>query len=102
MARDFEAERVNLRHWDEVAPVHGQAYDTSALLSGGHRLDPVQVAELGDIRGKRLLHLQCHIGTDTLALARLGASVTGVDFSGRSLEIARDLSARTGLPARFV
>jgi len=102
VARDFEAERVNLRHWDEVAPVHGRAYDTSTLLSGGHSLDPVQVGELGDIRGKRLLHLQCHIGTDTLSLARLGAVVTGVDFSGKSLEIARDLSVRTGLPARFI
>ncbi len=102
MGRDFEAEEVNRRHWDEVAPVHARAYDTAPLLSGGHLLDPVQVRELGDLRGRRVLHLQCHIGTDTLSLARLGAEVTGVDFSRESLRAAADLSERTGLRARFV
>jgi SAM-dependent methyltransferase len=102
MSRDFRAEEVNRRHWDEIAPVHGRAYNTAPLLSGGHLLDPVQVGELGDLTGKRLLHLQCHIGTDTLSLARLGAGVTGVDISGESLKVARDLSQRTGIPARFI
>lgn len=102
MARDLEAEEINRRFWDEVAPVHGRSYNIGALLAGGHHLDPVQVRELGDIRGKRLLHLQCHIGTDTLALARLGAEVTGVDFSAESLRVACDLARRTGISARFV
>jgi len=102
MNRDFAAEEINKRHWDEVAPVHGRAYDTSSLLAGGHRLDPVQVEELGDLRGKKTLHLQCHIGTDTLSLARLGAEVTGIDISGESLKVARDLAEKTGLKARFI
>lgn len=102
MSRDYRAEEVNRRHWDEVAPVHGRAYDTGPLLAGGHLLDPVQVGELGDLTGKRLLHLQCHIGTDTLSLARLGAEVTGVDISGESLKVARELSLKSGLPARFI
>lgn len=102
MNRDLNAEEVNRKHWDDVAPVHGRAYDTRPLLTGGHLLDPVQVDELGDLAGKRLLHLQCHIGTDTLSLARLGAKVTGVDFSGESLRIARELSKETGIQARFI
>ena len=52
--------------------------------------------------GKRLLHLQCHFGLDTLSWARLGATVTGVDFSGRAIALARRLAAECGLPATFV
>jgi len=100
--RDLLAEEINLKHWDEVAPVHGRSYDIESLLKGGHRLDPVQVKELGDTTGKTLLHLQCHIGTDTLSLVRLGAEVTGIDISGESLKVARELAKRTGLQARFI
>ncbi len=102
MSRNIEAEQINRRYWDELAPVHGRSYDVSRLLAGGHRLDPVQVSELGDISGLATLHLQCHIGTDTLSLARLGAEITGVDFSEESLKEARSLAARTGLSARFI
>jgi len=102
MTRDYEAEEINRKHWDEVAFVHGNSYSTQALTSGGHLLDATQVVELGDITGKKILHLQCHIGTDTLSLARLGAEVTGVDISGESLKVAGDLAARSGLSARFI
>jgi 23S rRNA G2069 N7-methylase RlmK/C1962 C5-methylase RlmI len=54
---------------------------------------------LGDVRGLELLHLQCHIGTDTLSLARLGAKVTGLDFSGPALSVARDLARDCGADA---
>jgi SAM-dependent methyltransferase len=57
---------------------------------------------VGDVDGKRLLHLQCHIGTDTLSWVALGAQVTGLDFSPSALEFARGLSQRSGRPARFV
>lgn len=102
MARDRRAEEINRKHWDEVAPVHGNSYELDSLLGGGHHLDPVQVNEMGDLTGKKVLHLQCHIGTDTLSLARLGAEVTGIDISGESLKVAERLSAETGLPARFI
>ncbi len=102
MARDRKAEEINRKHWDEIAPVHLRSYELDSLLGGGHHLDPVQVAELGDITGKRVLHLQCHIGTDTLSLARLGADVTGVDISGESIRVAGELAERTGLRARFI
>jgi 23S rRNA G2069 N7-methylase RlmK/C1962 C5-methylase RlmI len=49
----------------------------------------MEAAELGDVRGKRVLHLQCHIGLDTLRLARLGAVATGLDFSAVAVNAAR-------------
>ena len=55
-----------------------------------------------DVSGKRLIHLQCHIGTDTLGLARLGAEIMGVDFSTKSIEAARRFSTECGTPGRFV
>ena len=57
---------------------------------------------LGDIAGLRAVHLQCHIGTDTVSLARLGASMTGLDFSGPAVKAARELAAATGADATFV
>jgi SAM-dependent methyltransferase len=100
--RHLEAEDQNRRHWDELAEVHIRSYDLRPLTGGGHVLDPVQVEEVSDVRGKRLLHLQCHIGSDTLSWARLGAVVTGVDISPVSLAKARELSGRCGLEARFL
>ncbi len=63
---------------------------------------PIESGEIGDVRGKRLLHLQCHFGLDTLSLARRGAVVTGVDFSAPAIATARELAAEAGLAARFV
>ena len=102
MKRHPEAEASNREHWDELAEVHAQAYDIEALLNGGHVMDDIQVTEVGDVSGRSLLHLQCHIGTDTLSWARLGATVTGVDISPASLEKARELAAKTGLDAEFI
>src|SRR5215471_2252148 len=70
--------------------------------SGEDALHVIEAAELGDVSGKRVLHLQCHIGRDTLCLVRRGAVVTGLDFSGPALDIARRLAAETGLEANFV
>lgn len=102
MSRDYKAEEINRKHWDEVAPIHGKSYDTTELLNGKHDLDSTQVAELGDLEGKTVLHLQCHIGTDTLALVRMGGEVTGIDISAESLKVAKNLSKKTGLKARFI
>lgn len=98
----------NKRNWDDRAALHAQA-------TSGYRLDRFRddrtllsdVVEfdrryLGDLTGMRVLHLQCHIGTDTLSLARLGAEVTGLDQSGASLEAARGLFASVETPGRFV
>jgi len=96
----------NQAWWDERAALH---LDTplyrkhvAAIESGGVSLCDLEREALGDVRGLRLLHLQCHIGTDTLSWARLGAEVTGVDFSQPALAVARELSHRLELPGTFV
>lgn len=102
MKRYPEAEKGNRIHWDELAAAHERSYEYGRLVDGGHLIDEVQLLEVGDVAGKSLLHLQCHIGTDTLSWARLGASVTGVDISPVSLDVAQRLAKRCGLEARFI
>lgn len=96
--------KTNRGLWDGWAALHaGSAfYDVAGFKGGRSSLKPVERAELGDVSGKRLLHLQCHLGLDTLSWARLGADATGVDFSGRAIEFARGLAQECDLPARFV
>jgi SAM-dependent methyltransferase len=102
---DYRA--LNRANWDERAPAHaasaGYRVDAFAAdpahLSGVVRFD---LQLLGDVKGLRGVHLQCHIGTDTVSLARLGATMTGVDFSPASLAEARRISALAGNPVEFV
>jgi len=95
---------INLRRWDEAAPVHAASdfYGVERFKGGEDKLGPIERVEIGDVAGKRLVHLQCHFGLDTLSLARRGAIVTGYDFSPSALAIARGLAAETGLAAEFV
>ncbi|TFH10243.1 MAG: class I SAM-dependent methyltransferase [Candidatus Atribacteria bacterium] len=98
-----DAESKNRAMWDEVAPVHLRAYGEVAKLREGREfLDDIELREVGDVKGKSLLHLQCHIGTDTLAWARRGATATGVDFSGESIACARQLAKELDLSATFI
>jgi 2-polyprenyl-3-methyl-5-hydroxy-6-metoxy-1,4-benzoquinol methylase len=97
---------INRRNWDERAAIHARDvtgdYRLDRFRAGEDALHAIEAAELGDIFGKRVLHLQCHIGLDTLSLVLRGAVVTGLDFSGAALTIARRLSDKTGLKANFV
>lgn len=99
-----EYRQANRAMWDEAVPIHVAApgYAVEAFLAGESVLHPRDVAELGDVRGQSLLHLQCHFGLDTLSWARLGARVTGVDFSETAVTTARDLARRAGLDATFI
>ncbi len=98
---------VNRAAWDDRAPAHAASPDYGLdryvadpeFLSHVVRFD---LPRLGDIRGLRGVHLQCHIGTDTISLARLGAEMTGLDLSPVSLEVARSLAARVGASVEFV
>ena len=102
---DYKA--VNRAGWDERAPAHAASpdYDVErfaedpAFLSKVVRFD---LPLLGDVSGLRGVHLQCHIGTDTISLARLGATMTGLDFSAPALALARQLAERAGSDAIFV
>ena len=98
---DSLAETANQAHWDEVASIHLKSYGIEDLLGGVSRIDSVQKHEFYPVAGKDLIHLQCHIGTDTLSLALDGANVTGVDFSEKSIQIAKGLAAKLNLTARF-
>jgi SAM-dependent methyltransferase len=98
---------VNRTNWDERAPAHAASpdYGFERFLADPEHLSDVvrfDLPRLGDIRGLRGVHLQCHIGTDTLSLARLGAQMTGLDLSPQSLEHARSLSDQAGPPVQFV
>ncbi len=98
---------TNLECWEERADVHAASpdYDVDLLATDPDLLSEVvrfDRPRLGAIEGLDVVHLQCHIGTDTVSLAKLGASVTGLDFSPSALAQARDLAARAGLDVRFV
>jgi len=106
MPRGFEKEiGENLALWEEWAAVNARSafYDVRRFRDDPSdvRIEPWERAEVGDVTGKTLLHLQCHFGLDTLSWARLGAAhVTGVDFSERAIVLARELATATGLAAR--
>lgn len=95
---------LNLASWDSRVPVHlaSEFYDLAGFRAGAGSLRSYEVAEAGDVAGKRLVHLQCHIGLDTLSWARHGALVTGLDFSGPATSAARALAAELGIDADFV
>mgnify|MGYP001561229659 CR=1 FL=1 len=98
---------LNRANWDERAPVHlaSREYAVHSFVDDPARLSDVVAFDrdrLGDLRGMKAVHLQCHIGTDTISLERLGAEVTGLDFSTAAIEGARDLAARANSTAVFV
>jgi len=99
-----EGMQANRRLWDEWAKLHvkSEMYAHESFLRGRNSLNALEMGEVGDVRGKTLLHLQCHFGHDTLSWARLGAAVTGMDFSPEAIEIARRTAEELNLPARFI
>lgn len=97
----FEANR---RLWDKRTGIHLKSdfYHTDRILGGESSLTEIEELYLPSIEGKRLLHLQCHFGLDTISLSRKGASCTGIDFSPEAIRNARELSERAGLDIHFL
>ena len=98
---------LNKANWNERAALHAASPDYQIQLfiaSPAHLSEVVRfdLPRLGDIRGLRAVHLQCHIGTDTMSLARLGAQISGLDFSAASLEQAGKLASSCGEQIEFV
>jgi SAM-dependent methyltransferase len=95
---------LNRRNWDDRVPIHlaSSFYDLRGFRAGAETLRPFEPAEVGDVTGQRLLHLQCHIGLDTLSWARRGAQVSGLDFSAPAIEAASALADELGIEATFV
>jgi SAM-dependent methyltransferase len=102
-----ELQEANRANWEARVPLHAASdmYDLDAYVADPRKLSDVVAFDapfLGDLQGLRAVHLQCHLGTDTLSLARLGAEVTGVDFSPAGLKVAEDLARRAGTNVRYV
>lgn len=97
----FEA---NKTLWNKRTTVHKDSsfYDLPSFLKGTTSLKKIELDELGDVRGKKILHLQCHFGMDTLSLARIGAIVTGIDLSDEAIGEAKKLNDQLGLDAQFI
>lgn len=99
-----EFSRSNRNLWNEWAHVNAASdlYRLEEFKAGEIKLSDLERGEVGDVDGKSLLHLQCHFGMDTLSWARLGAQVTGVDFSDHAIAMADRLAKEMNIPARFV
>ena len=100
-----DATQSNRELWEEWTDVHlgSDFYDVESFKRGGRsRILPRELEEIGEVRGNDLLHLECHFGLDTLSFARLGARVTGADFSPRAIAAARQLAQECELEANFV
>ncbi|MGY5128195.1 class I SAM-dependent methyltransferase [Streptomyces nigrescens] len=96
--------RENHEMWQRWTPLKAASaqYDLAGFRAGGSRMRALECAEVGEVRGRSLLHLQCHVGLDTLSWARLGAQVTGVDFCAEGVATARSLAADVAPSAVFV
>src|ERR1700748_3023902 len=95
---------INKEAWNKKTAVHVDAdfYDVPAFLNGKNSLHTTELNLLGNVKGKSILHLQCHFGLDTLSLARMGAKVTGIDLSDKAIAKARELNTKLGLDATFI
>jgi SAM-dependent methyltransferase len=95
---------VNKKTWNEKVKVHSKSemYDLEAFKSGKSSLMPYELKALGDVKGKSLLHLQCHFGQDTMSWSRLGAKSVGVDLSDEGIALATSLNEELKLDATFV
>lgn len=103
-AADLRMMRANEANWDARTPVHlaSRFYGLAEDLDPARWFAPFEWTDLGDLAGRHVLHLQCHLGTETLALAARGARAVGLDLSGASVAAARDLAARAGADVEYV
>ena len=95
---------INKTLWNNKTDVHinSEFYDNKTFVDGRNSLNQIELELLGDIRGKSILHLQCHFGQDTITLNRLGANVTGVDLSDKAIKRAKELAVNTNSEAKFI
>lgn len=96
--------KINKDAWNNRVDIHvkSKLYNLRALMNGESSLPALDVRLLGNIKGKSILHLQCHFGMDTISLAKLGAKATGVDFSEKAIQKAEELNHRLQLNANFI
>ena len=95
---------TNKKAWNNKTLFHlnSEFYDVEGFKEGKSSLKFIELEELGDVKNKTMLHLQCHFGQDSLSWARMGAKVTGVDFSDEAIKAARSLNNELNLDAKFI
>jgi len=95
---------INKRTWNEKTAVHFESdfYNVKDFILGGNSLNSIELDLLGNLKGKRILHLQCHFGQDSISLARLGAIVTGVDLSDKAIEKGQELAKLCNEDVNFI
>lgn len=95
---------INRASWNNRVDTHlkSEFYDLEGFMKGNSSLNPIELNLLGDISGKTILHLQCHFGQDSISLSRLGAEVTGVDFSNKAIESAEQIAKDTQSNTKFI
>ena len=96
--------QINREAWNLRSKVHQQSefYDVEGFKAGKTSLQEIELQEMGDVKGKSMIHLQCHFGLDSLSWARMGAKVTGVDIADESIKTAQALAKELNIDARFV
>jgi len=104
MDREENYISINRAAWDSKTKHHVESafYDVPAFLAGANTLNTIELNLLGNIKGKSILHLQCHFGQDTISLARLGANATGIDLSGVAISKANELRDITKTNCEFI
>ena len=95
---------INRQSWNSKTDTHLKSafYDLDNFVKGKSSLNTIELDLLGDLKGKTILHLQCHFGQDTISLSRLGAEATGVDFSDKAIDSAKELAINTHAAASFI
>ena len=95
---------INRQSWNNRTDTHLKSdfYDLDNFLKGKSSLHDIELDLLGDIKGRNILHLQCHFGQDSVSLSRLGANVTGVDLSDKAIESAKQIAKETDSNAKFI
>ena len=104
MKKEHNYIAINKESWNKRTGAHLESdfYDVKGFLSGNTSLNEIELDLLGDIKGKSILHLQCHFGQDTISLGRMGAKVTGVDLSNKAIESAKELAGKANIEAEFI
>lgn len=95
---------LNKESWNSRTQAHidSEFYDVQGFLNGKSSLNDIEIKLLGDVKGKSILHLQCHFGQDSISLSRLGATVTGVDLSDKAIENAIRIAKETDETTQFI
>jgi len=95
---------ANKRLWDKLVSVHVKSdfYDQKSFLAGKSSLKDIELNELGDVKGKSMLHLQCHFGQDSISWAKKGAKVVAIDFSEGAISIAKDINEKLKTDVEFI